>query len=96
MSPERGDRKERERERKKCHLKWPPTFMPAAKGSVRTPLGPNFRYVQAVFLFSTRIAMIKYMIKIRLPQTVHDWCVYVLQRADMVHYTISLLSTLHY
>ena len=23
----------------KCHLQWPPTFMPAAKGSARTPLG---------------------------------------------------------
>jgi hypothetical protein len=38
MSPE--EREKEERKRKKCHLWWPPMFMPAAKGSARTPLGP--------------------------------------------------------
>ena len=35
------EERERERERKKekkCHLKWPTTFMTAAKGSASTPL----------------------------------------------------------
>ena len=41
MSRKRERKKERKKEeREKCHLYWPPTFMPAAKGSPRTPLGP--------------------------------------------------------
>jgi hypothetical protein len=38
MSPEERGKRER---RKKCHA-MPPMFMPAAKGSARTALGPTF------------------------------------------------------
>ena len=31
---------EERKKKKKCHLYWPPTFLPAAKVSARTPLGP--------------------------------------------------------
>ena len=36
-------KKRERRKRKKRHLKWPPTFMPAAKGSARTLLGPKVK-----------------------------------------------------
>jgi hypothetical protein len=39
MSRKKEEERERERERRK---KMPPTFMPAAKGGARTPLGPKF------------------------------------------------------
>jgi hypothetical protein len=42
MSPER---RKREREKNAIYSgQWPPTFMPAAKGSARTPLGPMYQF----------------------------------------------------
>jgi hypothetical protein len=43
---ERERERERKKEREKCHLLWPPLFLPAAKGITRTPLGQNLHVLQ--------------------------------------------------